>query len=139
MSQASKVARWSRAVAAAGLVTGGILFATSSPASANSNFNGSCESAEACFWNGSIYEGTPWDYEGTDTNFTNNYYPKSGPKLDNSAAGINNNGTSCTAAVGQNVGGASAQGWIIRLGRGGTADLYYSTKNNQASSLWWEC
>ena len=139
MSQTNFAMRWARGAVAAGIVSGAVLFVTSSPASANTNFNASCESSEACVWDGDIYEGWLWDYESTDTNFTNNYYPKGGPLLDNTGTGFENRGLSCTAVFGQNVGGPSSQGWTIRLARGATYEAYWTYKNNAASSLWWEC
>ncbi|MEV4348435.1 hypothetical protein AB0J83_28610 [Actinoplanes sp. NPDC049596] len=130
--------RWSRAVAAVALGSGAMLFATSAPASANTNFNENCESSEACVWDWDFHEGPLWDYEGTDTNFSNNYYPNGGPRLNDSGEGFENLGTSCVAVFGQNAGGASASGWKMRLAaRGGQ----YSSAAwaNAASSLYWDC
>lgn len=132
--------RWTRGIAAVAFVSGGVLIGTSLPASANTNFNGSCESSEACIWDGDYNEGPLWDYEGTDTNFTNNTYARSSRALNNTGTGFENKGTSCTAVVGENVGGASAQGWTLRLARGAQVSLYRdSARNNEASSLWWSC
>jgi hypothetical protein len=136
--------RWAGATASVTLASGAVLFGLASPASANTNFNAKCESSEACVYNWDYHEGHKWDYEGTDTNFTNNYYPDTtqygeGPRLDNSAAAFDNYGTGCSAVFGQNVGGRSSQGWIIKLPVGGQSSVVNNSKNNQASSLWWEC
>jgi hypothetical protein len=137
----TSMARWARAAGTVTFVAGGVLFGIAGPAAANTNFNGVCESSEACIWDLDYYEGQwMWDYEGTDTNFTNNYYPQSGgPRLNDTATAIENRGTSCTAVFGQNIGGASAQGWTIRVARNTVWDGFYDYRNNGASSLWWSC
>lgn len=140
MSRVSSKLRWARAVGVVGIVPGAIMFGVAAPASANTNFNGDCESSEACVWRRSYNESVPWDYEGTDTNFSNNYYPRSGPNLNNTMDSAENKGTGCTAVFGENVGGQSAQGWTIRLGRGSVWSGYPNdSRVNEASSLWWVC
>jgi hypothetical protein len=143
LSESSSTGRWSRVLAVAALMSGAVIFGTSVPAAAaNTNFNGSCETSEACVFDWDYFEGPRWDYEGTDTNFANNYYPDTstygeGPRLNDSGEGFHNFGTSCTAVFGQNAGGASASGWKLKYGRndGGGPNAYA----NAASSLYWEC
>ncbi|BCJ47110.1 hypothetical protein GCM10010168_83310 [Actinoplanes ianthinogenes] len=143
MPQSSLTVRWARGVAAAALVSGAVLFGTAMPASANVNFNGTCEASEACVFDWDYFEGPRWDYEGTDTNFSNNYYPDTtkygaGPPLNDSAEGLHNFGLSCTAVFGQNAGGASASGWKVRH-LPGKGDGLPADRENRVSSLYWEC
>ena len=99
MSQRSSRVRWARTVAAVALISGGVLFGTTLPASANTNFNNSCESSEACVWDGDYNEGWLWDYEGTDTNFSNNYYSNGGPRLNDTPSLRNRNIDADNASV----------------------------------------
>lgn len=139
MSSLNSTARWSRTIAATVLGAGAILFATTSPASANTNFNGNCETQEACVWEGDVFEHAAWDYEGTDHDFHNNFYPTTGDIVDNNSGGFNNQGTSCTAVLANNAGDPSRSTLFSRLGRGGSASFVLTNKYHVMSQLYWDC
>nr|WP_296067585.1 hypothetical protein [uncultured Actinoplanes sp.] len=139
MSKVSSTVRWTAAAAATGLVSSAILFGITTPAMANTNFNGTCESSEACIWEGDVYEHAGWDYEGTDTNLSNNYYPRTGDKVDNNSGGLLNLGTSCTAVFGNNYGSPSNSTVVIRIARGGSRSLIGTSYRNIISSMSWSC
>ncbi|MBW6438589.1 hypothetical protein KZ829_33170 [Actinoplanes hulinensis] len=140
MSQASSTARWVRAVAVTGLASSAVLFATSMPASANTNFNGTCEPSESCIWQGDIWEIAGWDYEGTDTNLSNNYYPRTGALVDNNSRGLTSRGSSCTAAWGNNYGSISNSTKVIKIVPGGVGrTLIDTTYDRVMSTHTWSC
>lgn len=139
MSRRTGTVRLSRAIAVAVLGSGAILFGTTSPASANTNFNGNCESSEACVWAGDIFERGTWDYEGTDHDFRNNFYPTLGTIVDRNSGGFSNSGTSCRAVLANNYGSASAGTIFSRLPRGGSESFVNTRKYHVMSQLYWEC
>jgi len=136
LSRVSSTVRWT---AAAGFVSSAILFGISTPALANTNFNGNCQSSEACIWEGDVYEHAAWDYEGTDTNLSNNYYPTTGDLVDNNSGGLLNMGNSCTAVFGNNYGSVSNSTKVVRLAVGGSKSLINTTYYHVMSSMSWTC
>lgn len=132
--------RWTRAVAATGFVSGAILFGVASPAlAAQTNFNNECELSEACIWEGDIFEHAVWDYEGTDTNLTNNYYPSTGDKVDNNSGGLQNHGRSCVAVFGNNTGSPSRSTRVFRLAVNATKSIQNTSDEDTISSMSWSC
>ncbi|GGN74634.1 hypothetical protein GCM10010112_44980 [Actinoplanes lobatus] len=140
MSQTSSTARLVRAVAVTGLASSAALFATSTPASANTNFNGTCESSESCIWQGDIWETAGWDYEGTDTDLRNNYYPRTGAVVNDNSRGLTTMGTSCTAVWGNNPGTIANSTKVVRITPGSPGrSLIGTTYDRVMSTHTWAC
>jgi hypothetical protein len=115
-------------------------------AAANTNFNGTCESSEACgyrlggsnAWDAS--DGL-YDYEGRDNYLNDNYFKASYASarvlVDDRITSVWNRGTSCQS-VWRNGYNDTGSEYVIS-DPGGYIDLSGTSYDNSASSLVWWC
>ncbi|MBB2946628.1 hypothetical protein FB565_006396 [Actinoplanes lutulentus] len=141
MSRTTSRTRWLGTLAVTGFAATAVLFGTAVPASAaNTNFDGDCETSESCIWQGDIYEVAAWDYESTDSNLSNNYYKKTGAKVNDNSGGVMSFGSSCTAAWGNNSGSLSNSTKTVKIAVGGQAKtLLRTVYEDVISSHHWQC
>lgn len=77
-----------------------------------------------------------WDFEGTDTNFSNNWYPGGGPNINDNGRSYWGRGGSCWAVFGNNFGGPgnhTVELWFP------PNSAYYVNGPAIMSSLFWSC
>ncbi|GIE98712.1 hypothetical protein [Paractinoplanes rishiriensis] len=133
--------RWSAVAAATFFASAAVVLGIAGPASANTNFNGSCESSEGCIYKNTRHVASQgiWDYEGTDRDLRGNYFINaSGTEVDDNGTSFQNNGTSCIAMWGNHTGTNST--WAIWAAPGGGKyDAAGTSYNDQVTSMWWEC
>jgi hypothetical protein len=137
MRAPSNRVRWRRlaAAAAAGVVAATVLMAT--PASANTNFNRVCEVTEACIYDGVNATSWLWDFEGTDTNLSNNWHPGGGPRVDSNNMSLWGRGGSCWAVWGPNTG--TSQPWVYFAPPGAASwfNMLPEDYDTLSSQFWW--